>query len=63
MTALTEAEVEEAALAWLRGLGRRTVHGPAIAPDSPRVLGRYTLEPRLPGVEQLYRSVHSRCRT
>ncbi len=35
MTSFTESEVEEAALAWLRGLGWRAVHGPAIAPDSP----------------------------
>ena len=35
MNGLSEAEVEEAALAWLRGLGWRTVHGPAIAPETP----------------------------
>ena len=35
MTTITEAEVEEAALAWLGGLGWRTVHGSAIAPETP----------------------------
>ena len=35
MTTLTEAEVEDAALAWLQGLGWRTVHGPEITPDTP----------------------------
>ena len=35
MTVLTEAEVEEAALAWLRSLGWHPVHGPEIAPDNP----------------------------
>ena len=35
MTTLTEAEVEQAALAWLGGLGWRVAHGPDIAPDTP----------------------------
>ena len=29
---LTESDVEEAALAWLQGLGWRVAHGPDIAP-------------------------------
>ncbi len=33
MTTLTEANVEEAALAWLRSLGWQTAYGPDIAPD------------------------------
>ncbi len=32
MTTLTEADVEEAALTWLRSLGWQTVHGPDIGP-------------------------------
>ena len=35
MSGFTEADVEEAALAWLRDLGWRTVHGSEIAPDNP----------------------------
>ena len=35
MTTLTEADVEQAALAWLDGLGWRVAHGPDIAPDTP----------------------------
>ena len=34
MTSLTEADVEEAALAWLSGLGWDVAHGPDIAPDA-----------------------------
>ncbi len=34
MTTLTEADVEQAALDWLRGLGWRVAHGPDIAPDA-----------------------------
>ncbi|MDX2206159.1 MAG: hypothetical protein SFU57_00810 [Gemmatimonadales bacterium] len=34
-TPFTESVVEEAALAWLEGIGWRTVHGPDIAPDMP----------------------------
>ena len=32
MTTITEADVEHAALDWLRGLGWRVAHGPDIAP-------------------------------
>ena len=32
MTILTEGDVEEAALAWLAGLGWQVAHGPDIAP-------------------------------
>ena len=32
MITLTEAEVEQAALAWLGGLGWQVAHGPEIAP-------------------------------
>ena len=35
MTTITEADVEEAALAWLEGLGWGVAHGPNIAPDTP----------------------------
>ena len=35
MTTLTEAVVEQAALAWLSGLGWQVAHGPDIAPDAP----------------------------
>ena len=35
MTALAEAEVEEAGLEWLDALGWQTVHGPDIAPGAP----------------------------
>ena len=35
MTSLTEADVEQAALAWLSGLGWQVAHGPDIAPDAP----------------------------
>ena len=35
MTALTEGDVEQAALAWLHNLGWRTAHGPDIAPGAP----------------------------
>ena len=35
MTAITESEVEDAALDWLRSLGWNTAHGPDIAPDTP----------------------------
>ena len=35
MTAITEAEFEQAALAWLGGLGWDVAHGPDIAPDMP----------------------------
>ena len=32
---ITESEVEEAALAWLEGLGYEVLHGPAIAAGEP----------------------------
>ncbi len=35
MARLTENEVEEAALAWLDGLGYAVLHGPDIGPESP----------------------------
>ena len=35
MTTITEAVVEEAALAWLADLGWSVVHGPDIAPNTP----------------------------
>ena len=35
MTTLTEAEVEQAALEWLEGLGWAVAHGPEIAPGTP----------------------------
>ena len=35
MTTLIEADVEQAALEWLSGLGWRVLHGPDIAPDMP----------------------------
>ena len=33
MTTLSEADVESATLAWLKGLGWGVAHGPDIAPD------------------------------
>ena len=35
MTTLTEADVEQVALDWLKELGWQTAHGPDIAPDTP----------------------------
>ena len=35
MSAFTESTVEQAALAWLQGVGWRVAHGPDIAPDMP----------------------------
>ena len=35
MTTLVEADVEQAALEWLSGLGWQALHGPDIAPDGP----------------------------
>ena len=35
MTTLSEADVEDAALEWLRDLGWQTAHGPDIGPDQP----------------------------
>ena len=36
MTTITEAEVEAAALDWLRDLGWQVAHGPDIAPNAER---------------------------
>ena len=51
MTTLTEADVEQAALSWLRGLGWRVSHGPDIAPNAPGAeradYGQVVLERRL----------------
>ncbi len=51
MTTLTEADVEQAALAWLEGLGWQVAHGPDIAPDTPGAersdYGQVVLERRL----------------
>ena len=51
MTTLTEADVEAAALDWLRGLGWEAAHGPDIAPDTPNAerhdYGQVVLERRL----------------
>ena len=35
MTTFTEADVEQAALDWLSGLGWGVAHGPDIAPETP----------------------------
>ena len=51
MTGITESDVEEAALDWLRGLGWEAAHGPDIAPDTPNAerndYGQGVLERRL----------------
>ena len=51
MTTITEADVEQAGLAWLAGIGWRTAHGPDIAPDTPTAqradYGQVVLEHRL----------------
>ena len=51
MTTLTEADVEQAALVWLEGLGWRVAHGPDIAPGAPEAeradYGQVVLERRL----------------
>ncbi len=51
MTTITEAVVEEAALAWLADLGWSIAHGPDIAPDTPNAervdYGEVALEQRL----------------
>ena len=36
MTAITENDVEQAALAWLKNLGWQAVHGPDITPETPK---------------------------
>ena len=51
MTTITEAEVEQAALGWLAGLGWAVAHGPNIAPETPNAerddYGQVGLEHRL----------------
>ena len=51
MTTITEAEVEQAALSWLEGVGWQVAHGPDIAPDTPNAeradYGQVVLERRL----------------
>ena len=51
MTTLTEADVEQAALDWLAGVGWQVAHGPDIAPDTPNAertdYGQVVLERRL----------------
>ena len=51
MTTITEAEVEQAALFWLEGVGWQVTHGPDIAPDTPDAergdYGQVALERRL----------------
>ena len=51
MTTITEAEVEQAALSWLAGVGWQVSHGPNIAPDTPDAerddYGQVALERRL----------------
>ena len=51
MTTITEAEVEQATLDWLSGLGWAVAHGPDIAPDTPNAerddYGQVVLERRL----------------
>ena len=51
MTTLTEADVEQAALEWLSGLGWGAAHGSDIAPDTPDAeradYGQVVLERRL----------------
>ena len=51
MTTITEADVEQAALGWLAGVGWQAVHGPDIAPDAPGAeradYGQVVLERRL----------------
>ena len=51
MTAITESDVEAAALSWLEGLDWQVAHGPDIAPDTPNAeradYGQVVLERRL----------------
>ena len=47
MTALTEADVEHAALAWLESVGWQTAHGPDLVPDERADYGSVILETRL----------------
>ena len=48
---VTESVIEQAALAWLESLDWRIVHGPEIAPDTPRAertdYGQVVLEQHL----------------
>ena len=51
VTTITEADVEQAALDWLEGLGWQVAHGPDVAPDGPNPersdYGQVVLERRL----------------
>ena len=51
MTTFTEADVEDAALDWLAGLGWQVAHGPGIVPDTPNAerddYGQVVLERRV----------------
>ena len=51
MTTITEADVEQATLDWLSGLGWQVAHGPDIHPDTPKAersdFGQVVLERRL----------------
>ena len=51
MSNLSEADVEQATLDWLAGLGWAVAHGPEIAPDTPHAergdYGQVVLERRL----------------
>ena len=51
MTTITEADVEQATLSWLSGLGWQAAHGADIAPDTPNAerddYGQVVLERRL----------------
>ena len=47
MTTLTEADVEQAALAWLESVGWRTAKGPDLIPDKRSDYGSVILETRL----------------
>lgn len=51
MVSITEADVEQVALGWLRTLGWGVVHGSEIAPDGPSAerddFGQVVLEYRL----------------
>ena len=49
MTTITEADVEQAALAWLSGLGWQMPHGPDILGAGRDDYGQVVLESRLPG--------------
>ena len=47
MITLTEADVEQAALAWLESVGWQTAHGPDLIPDERADYGSVILEARL----------------